>query len=72
MNVAESKASHMTICDAIGYLAAALVLFAFHQKQMVPLRIAALSSNVAFIAYGLAVGLMPVWLLHAILLPLNG
>jgi hypothetical protein len=38
---------------------------------MVPLRIAALGSNVAFVAYGLALGLMPVWLLHAILLPLN-
>jgi hypothetical protein len=31
----------------------------------------ALASNVAFLAYGLALGLPPVWLLHALLLPLN-
>jgi hypothetical protein len=31
----------------------------------------ALGSNVAFIAYGLALGLTPVWLLHAVLLPVN-
>ena len=31
----------MTLWDGIGYLAAALVLLAFRQKQMVPLRTAA-------------------------------
>jgi hypothetical protein len=42
----------MTLWDGIGYLAAALVLLAFCQKQMVPLRIAALDCSFAFLAYG--------------------
>ena len=61
----------MTPADAIGYFAAALVLVAFYQRHMIPLRVAALGSNLAFIAYGLALGLIPVWLLHAVLLPVN-
>ena len=54
-----------------GYIASGLVLAAFYMKDMVPLRIAALGSNLAFIAYGLALGLTPIWLLHALLVPLN-
>jgi hypothetical protein len=61
----------MTPVDAIGYVAAALVLVAFYQRHMIPLRVAALGSNLAFIVYGLALGLTPVWLLHAFLLPVN-
>ena len=61
----------MTFWDGVGYIAGALVLLAFHQKRMAPLRITALCSNVAFLTYGLALGLLPVWLLHALLLPLN-
>jgi hypothetical protein len=57
--------------DAIGYLASALVLAAFCMKEMVPLRIVAICSNIAFLTYGLALGLVPVWLLHATLLPIN-
>jgi CRP/FNR family transcriptional regulator, cyclic AMP receptor protein len=62
----------MSHWDAIGYLAAGLVLAAFGMKQMIPLRIVAICSNLAFIAYGLGIELTPVWLLHAGLLPLNG
>jgi hypothetical protein len=58
--------------DACGYVASGLVLAAFAMREMVPLRVAALLSNLAFIAYGLALGLTPIWLLHAILVPLNG
>jgi len=62
----------MTSWDSVGYLASMLVLAAFGAKEMIPLRMIALASNVAFLAYGLALGLPPVWLLHALLLPLNG
>jgi hypothetical protein len=62
----------MSLWDTVGYVAAALVLAAFCMRDMVPLRIAALCSNVAFIAYGLALGLAPVWVLHALLLLMNG
>ena len=61
----------MSFSDAIGFIAAALVLVTFYQRQMIPLRLAALGSNLAFIVYGLALGLAPVWLLHALLLPVN-
>jgi CRP/FNR family cyclic AMP-dependent transcriptional regulator len=58
--------------DICGYVASGLVLAAFYMRDMIPLRLAALASNVAFIAYGLALGLTPIWLLHALLVPLNG
>ncbi|HEY7242913.1 MAG TPA: hypothetical protein VH678_03405 [Xanthobacteraceae bacterium] len=62
----------MPYCDTIGYLASALVLGAFAMKNMVQLRIVAICSNIAFIAYGVALGLIPVLVLHVILLPMNG
>jgi len=61
----------MTAWNAIGYLASALVLAAFCMKEMIPLRLVAVCSNIAFLVYGLALGLAPVWLLHAVLLPVN-
>jgi hypothetical protein len=57
--------------DLAGYIASALVLAAFYMKSMVWLRVVALLSNLAFIAYGLALNLPPIWLLHALLVPLN-
>jgi hypothetical protein len=61
----------MTIWDTAGYLASSLVITAFCMKDLLRLRLAASVSNVAFLIYGLALGLAPVWLLHAILLPVN-
>ena len=46
----------MSPSDIAGFLAAGLVLAAFCMREMVPLRITALCSNLAFIAYGAAVG----------------
>jgi hypothetical protein len=57
--------------DLAGYIASALVLAAFYMKSMVWLRVVALLSNLAFIVYGLALNLPPIWLLHALLVPLN-
>ncbi len=61
----------MTTVDAFGYLAAAAVFLAFSMKTMLSLRLVAIASNIAFIAYGLAAHLMPILLLHGFLLPLN-
>jgi CRP/FNR family transcriptional regulator, cyclic AMP receptor protein len=55
----------------IGFIASGLVLATFSMKDIVNLRIVAICSNFAFIAYGLTLDLPPVWLLHVILLPLN-
>jgi CRP/FNR family cyclic AMP-dependent transcriptional regulator len=62
----------MRLSDGAGYLASALVVVAFCMKDIIPLRLTALGSNIAFLIYGLALGLTPVWLLHAVLLPVNG
>lgn len=61
-----------------GWFAAVLVFSSFFMKTMIPLRIVAITSNVAFIAYallGLEYGIFgrvyPILVLHASLLPLN-
>ena len=61
----------MRLWDAAGYLASGLVVLAFCMKDIIPLRVVALTSNIAFLTYGIGLGLVPVWLLHAILLPIN-
>ena len=58
--------------STIGYVASALVLAAFGMKDMVNLRVVAICSNMAFIAYALLLNLLPVLILHVALLPLNG
>jgi hypothetical protein len=62
----------MNWIEAAGYLASALVLATFCMKTMIPLRAAAICSNVAFIVYAFSEELYPVLVLHAVLLPLNG
>ncbi len=61
----------MNWIEAAGYLASALVLATFCMKTMIPLRAAAICSNVAFIVYAFNEELYPVLMLHAVLLPLN-
>jgi hypothetical protein len=61
----------MTTVDALGYLAASLVLATFCAKKMMPLRALAIASNVAFVAYASMAGLWPIFLLHSVLLPMN-
>src|ERR1700723_4313576 len=61
----------MNWIEAAGYLASALVLATFCMKTMIPLRCAAICSNIAFIVYGLYDNVYPVLVLHGILLPLN-
>ncbi|MGY3693708.1 CRP/FNR family cyclic AMP-dependent transcriptional regulator [Bradyrhizobium sp. USDA 3240] len=61
----------MTLIDGLGYLASALVLLTFCMSTMLSLRAVAISSNLAFISYGLGDRIYPVLILHIILLPLN-
>jgi CRP/FNR family transcriptional regulator, cyclic AMP receptor protein len=56
---------------AIGYLISLLVLGTFGMRTMMPLRIAALASNVSLIVYSALNSLYPVLALQLILLPLN-
>ena len=57
--------------EACGYYASALVLATFCMRRMLPLRLMAIASNIAFFTYGVALGLVPVALLHATLFPIN-
>lgn len=59
------------LTDAIGFLASFLVLTTFCMHSMVLLRLIAIASNMAFMAYGFMADLPPVVALHATLLPLN-
>ena len=61
----------MSLEDAFGYAASAAVLATFCMSTMIALRIVALVSNVLFIAYGFVDHLYPVFMLHAILFPVN-
>jgi hypothetical protein len=61
----------MSFVDVLGYAASAAVLATFCMSTMIALRIVALVSNVLFIAYGFVDHLRPVFLLHAILFPVN-
>jgi len=57
--------------DALGFLAAGIVFLTFCMKTMLMLRVIAIASNIAFIAYALAAGLTPILVLHGALLPMN-
>jgi hypothetical protein len=57
--------------DIIGYVASALVLATFSMRSMRPLRLTAIASNLAFIAYAAIGSMPPILILHSILLPMN-
>ena len=57
--------------DVFGYLASFLVFTTFYMKRMIPLRLTAIASNVAFITYAWVDDLTPILILHGALLPLN-
>jgi hypothetical protein len=61
----------MCFAEIVGWMASGLVLAAFYMEAMVPLRLVAMASNVAFIVYGYLGDLPPILLLHLGLLPLN-
>ena len=57
--------------ELAGYIACALVFATFYVRTIVPLRMIAIGSNIAFIGYASLEGLTPVLVLHAALLPVN-
>ena len=57
--------------DLAGYVASSLVFLTFYMKGMVPLRLVALCSNVAFLIYACTRHLAPIVILHGALIPVN-
>jgi hypothetical protein len=55
--MAEPHARLLPEPDAVGYVASVLVFSAFCMKDMIPLRLVAVCSNVAFLTYGLGLDL---------------
>jgi hypothetical protein len=55
----------------LGFLAAFLMFSTFYMKNMIPLRIIGMASNVAFIMYTFHAHIWPVFVLHTALLPMN-
>lgn len=60
-----------TMTDLTGFLASTMVLLTFMAKDMRLLRVLGISSNIAFITYGVLAWLPPVLCLHLLLLPVN-
>jgi CRP/FNR family cyclic AMP-dependent transcriptional regulator len=71
MRVRDATGDAMNRWDAAGYLASVLLVMAFCMKNIVSLRLIAIASNVAFLTYAIGLGLFPMGLVHAILLPVN-
>lgn len=61
----------MSWTNLLGYAASAAVLATFCMSTMIPLRVLALVSNVLFMSYGYLDHLYPVFILHALLFPVN-
>jgi hypothetical protein len=57
--------------DLTGYIASSLVFLTFYMKGMIPLRLLALCSNVAFLIYAFGLHLAPIAILHGALIPVN-
>lgn len=57
--------------ELVGWIASAFTLATYAMKTMLPLRVAAILSNLFFMSYSLALGLWPMLVLDAVLLPLN-
>ncbi|SNT37814.1 Crp/Fnr family transcriptional regulator [Tropicimonas sediminicola] len=61
----------MEIAEIFGWAGSAATLAAYSMKTMLPLRLAAIASNVLFICYSTMLGLWPMLFLDLILLPFN-
>jgi hypothetical protein len=61
----------MTLADAIGFIAAGLMLASYLMKSMLPLRVVALAACVGLVLYGSLKQAWPTLVLYAALIPIN-
>jgi hypothetical protein len=57
--------------ELVGYAGTAFTVVAYGMRRIVPLRIAAILSSVAFLSYGLLMQSYPLVLMEIMLLPIN-
>lgn len=63
--------SWLMLREGIAFAAALATIYAFFADTMIPLRTAAIVANVLFMAYGAVTGAWTIFVLHALLMPLN-
>lgn len=63
--------TQMSASDIVGWSAAALMLATFSCRDPLWMRRLAVCTNLAFVSYALLASLMPIFALHALLLPIN-
>jgi hypothetical protein len=61
----------MSAIDILAWIAAGFTIAAYEMKTMLPLRIAAIGANIFFALYGWLDDVLPIFALHALLLPFN-
>ncbi len=61
----------MNWVEILGFVAAFLMFTTFYMKNMIPLRIIGIASNITFIVYTSFEQIWPVLILHSVLLPMN-
>lgn len=61
----------LQVVDMIGFAASIFVFITFYMRTLLSLRMVAIISNIAFIAYGFTADLLPILILHLLLLPMN-
>jgi len=57
--------------EAVGWLASLLTVACYSMRSMIPLRIFAIASSLAFLIYGIVLQVWPLVFMEVILLPLN-
>lgn len=66
-----ARVPDISFAECLGFASCAFVVLAFSVSSPLGLRVLAIASNVLFISYALTAGLRPIFLLHALLLPIN-
>lgn len=63
--------SKVDIANALGLIGGIFYVMSVTLRTMIPLRIAAIASNVLFMGYGLLAKALPTFFMYAVLLPIN-
>lgn len=69
--LADFIVSKMDLANLLGLIGAVFYVASMTLRTMIPLRIAAIISNVLFMGYGLLAKALPTFLMYAVLLPIN-
>ena len=70
-HMVEFVVSKMDLANLMGVIGGFFYIASLYLKTMVPLRIAAIASNIFFMAYGLMAKALPTFIMYAVLLPIN-